>query len=335
VTFRDRLDVEALLTELGIEFERVGDNLKSCCPNPDHPDSNPSWTIVDRPGWAKHGGHRCFSCGFGGGPWELVQAVRGLDEEAAGEYVTAFILGRPRQFPGLPRVRVEMQPRAAVEYVLPPQVSIPSVDGSQWPDVFLDYLNARGVTQEQVVRWSIGFATRGTLAWRIVIPVHTRGRLVAHVARAVFDDRPRYDMPQTSRRAAPDLALFGEPLLDSQQGVITIAEGAFSMLALERAGAPNPVALLGSAWTVPKAAILTAGHWKHVLIATDPDDAGERVARELAVSFRTSRISRIRVGRSPDDCQSEELQQAITAALSCSRRKSRDGARPTFTGRSR
>lgn len=311
--------MEALLKALDIPYKRHGYNLTALCPSPDHNDSKPSWTIVDRPGSAKHGGHKCWSCGFRGGPWELVIAVRGVDEDGAADFVKAIVTGKPREFAGVPTVRVRVPPPAAYEYCLPPGVCIPSLDGSEWPDVFADYLERRGVTAEQIIQWHIGFATRGPLAWRVVIPVHTRGRLVAHVARAVFDDRERYDMPtrrgRNVRNAQPEAALFGEPLLDPTFPVLTIAEGSFSKLALDRAGAPNTVALLGSDWSAEKAAILTVMPWQHVIVATDPDDAGDRVARSISMNFRSKKISRIRLGESPDDCELVLLRDAVHSAL--------------------
>lgn len=314
MSYRDRLNVEALLEALDIKFTRQGVKLRAKCPNPAHKDSDPSWAIIDNPGSDKHGGHWCFSCKFGGGPWELVRAARGVDEEQAALFVHALITGAPRPFPGVPRVAVRSA-NVSSEFLLPPEVRIPSLDGSEWPPVFYDYITSRGVTEEQLVRWRIGYATRGPLAWRIVIPVHTRGRLVAHVGRAVFDDRERYDMPKKKFGARPALAVFGEPLLDPALRVLTIAEGSFSMLALERAGAPNPVALLGSDWSAGKAAILSSVPWDLIVIATDPDAAGDRVARDISSSYRRSRIVRLRMDRSPDDCGLIPLRDAVHRAL--------------------
>jgi DNA primase len=318
VSFRDRIDVEKLLDALGVVYERRGRKLVAACPNPDHHDASPSWSIVDAAGTSEHAGHHCFSCKFGGGPWELVQAVRGVEEDEAFEFVGSIVSGSPRLPEGVPTVRI-VQPEARREFVLPSGVQIPSIDGSTWPDAFRRYLERRGVTDEQVERWRIGFATSGSLRWRVVIPVHTRGRLVAYVARSIFADRSvRYDMPRSSTPGAnPAMALFGEPLLDPALGVLTIAEGSFSMLALERADAVNPVALLGSDWSPEKATILTAMEWRRVLIATDPDMAGERVAKAISASFRSTKtkISRVRLVQSPDDSEQGALRAACNAAL--------------------
>lgn len=316
MSFRDRIDVEKLLDALGIKWKRRGHKLMAVCPNPDHRDQHPSWTITDAPGTPGHCGHHCFACKYGGGPWELIQAVRGVDEEEAFRFVGELVSGVAATPPGVPKLVVRM-PGPRVEYSLPSGVKIPSLDGSVWHPAFLSYLRDREVTDEQLERWRIGYSTTGKLAWRVVIPVHTRGRLVAHVARGIFEDRARYDMPRsTTPGAKPMMALLGEPLLDPSLGVLTIAEGSFSMLALERAGAPNPVALLGSDWSTAKATILSSVPWKHVLIFTDPDMAGDRVAGAISGSFRKSKVSRVRMDQSPDDCEQDELKARIEEALS-------------------
>lgn len=241
-------------------------------------------------------------------------AVRGVDKYGAADFVRAITLDMPRDFGGLPKVVIREQ-SSRQEYRLPSGVRIPSVDGSQWHPDFFKYLVGRGVTIEQMNRWHIGYATTGPLKWRVVIPVHTRGKLVAHVGRAIFDDRTRYDMPTSASGARSHSALFGEPLLDRECRTLTIAEGSFSALALERAIAPNPIALLGSDWNASKAAILGDTQWEHVIVATDPDKAGDRVAKEIERSFRDAKISRLRMSHSPDDVELDVLTAEVAAVV--------------------
>lgn len=64
--------VAVVLDALGIEYEERGDELWSRCPNPEHKDNKPSWSINERTG-----AHHCFSCGFKGGLQFLATTVRG------------------------------------------------------------------------------------------------------------------------------------------------------------------------------------------------------------------------------------------------------------------
>jgi DNA primase len=95
--------------------------------------------------------------------------------------------------------------------------------------------------------------------------------------------------------------------------VVTIAEGVFGALALERAGAPNPTAILGSYLTPEKFNLLK--RFETILVATDPDDAGEKVTKSLGTLGRRARVIRLGMSRSPDDCTPEELRDVVRCAF--------------------
>jgi DNA primase len=69
------LDVVPLLEQAGVHvlYER-GDEVYGRCPNPDHDDSNPSWSIN-----SETLAHHCFSCGYGG-------SLQGLLLDLTGEF---------------------------------------------------------------------------------------------------------------------------------------------------------------------------------------------------------------------------------------------------------
>jgi DNA primase len=305
--------IEDLLRELGIAAERRGTKWHARCPAPDHDDKHPSWFIRDDPGEKWHGSHSCRSCGLSGGPWELVASVRKLGIDEAAAFVRALLSGRTPTQEGVPEIVVKIRRRRKV-YELPPGVVVPATI-EDWYQPALRYLLERGVTAEQILRWGIGYAKRGPLAWRVVVPVHTRGKLVAFAARAIFDDgSKRYDMPTRNESGArPDVAVWGEPGFDRSRGAITVAEGVFSALALERIGAPNPCALLGSETTAQKVSVLE--QWPVVLVATDPDAAGEKAARKLAALLgRRCWVERVELEASPDDCDPKRLRRAVNIA---------------------
>lgn len=309
---RAPVDVERLLAALGIKAELRGTKWLASCPAPDHPDENPSWFIRDDPGERWHGSHNCRSCGLSGGPWELVSVVRGIPLDEAAKFVAA-LSGGPRELPrDVPEVKVVMGRRRRV-YQLPPGVEVPA-SIAEWKPAALAYLRKRSITDDQILRWGIGFATVGPLAWRVVVPVIVRGRLVAYVGRAIFDDgRPRYDMPSRVDGARPDVAVWGEPGFDRTRGAITVAEGIFSALALERCGAPNPCALLGSQLTPQKIAVLS--EWPVILVATDPDKAGDKVAEDIGKQLsRHCWVQRVTLDASPDDADPRRLRNALQAA---------------------
>lgn len=305
----DRVAVPALLRALGVRFERSGHKYVGLCPNPAHPDRRPSWSMLD------DGSHHCFSCGFGGGPWELVAAVRGCTLAEAGAWLRERV-SRDELTPAeIPRVKIRQSPRGDSTFELPAGVQIPSLDGTSWFVPAAKYLAERRVPEWQLERWHVGFATRGRCAFRVVVPVHTQGRLVSYVARAFVDDgRPRYDVARRSDPGArPDLALFGEPAFDDTP-VVTVAEGVFSMLALERAGAPNPCAVLGAENLGSEKRDMLA-RFDLALIATDPDRAGEQAYEELRAALcRYVEVRRLVLSCSPDDASEDELRGVLEVA---------------------
>lgn len=303
------VDVEKLLLALGIDAEQRGSKWVACCPDPEHEDRSPSWMMRDDPGKGWHGSHNCKACGFEGGPWELVAKVRGIDLDAAAEFVRS-LPSRPVDTCEIPAVKIAVRRRG---YRLPPGVMFPERIGELHSSARA-YLARRGVPDWQIMRWGIGFATIGPLAWRVVVPVYTRGRLVTHTARAVFEDGSRrHDMPDRDSGAKADFALWGEPRFRRELSAVTVAEGVFSAMHLERIGAPNPCALLGSELTEHKIALLS--EFPVILVATDPDAAGEKAWRQISAALRrTSYVERVELEASPDDCEPASLRRAVEIA---------------------
>lgn len=307
------VDVETLLRLLGIRARRRGAKWIATCPNPEHPDQKPSWSIVDRPGEKNHASHHCQSCKFGGGPWELAAAVWRVDTETAGKRLWSLLGGKGGGSVAVPRVVVSQGGLPGKKtFELPLGVVVPGPDG-RWYGPALDYLLSRGVTRVQIDRWGLGYAVRGRLANRVVVPVRDGlGRLLNFSARAIAPGiDPRYDSGREAKGAKPRRSIWGEEHWSG--GVATICEGVFSGLALERAGAPNPSALLGSQLTEEKARALD--RFGAFLFFTDPDRAGDRVASWLSVIGRRKPVWRPELPWSPDDAPQQELEALVKQGL--------------------
>lgn len=284
-----------------------------------HPDTHPSWSIVDD-GGPRHGSHHCHACGFNGGPWELVAAVRGLPLDEAGAWCWEHVVGgsnRALEDNDLPSLRVVL-PRAPVfEMAIPNHVKIPSVDGSEWNPDARAYLERRGIPDWQIQRWHVGYATLGRCAWRVFVPVYTNGRLLSYVARSIFNDgSARYDAGRrTDPGCRPDAALWGEPGFDYGVRVATVTEGVFKGFAMERATAPNPCAVLG-ANNLGADKIAALARFDALLIATDPDKAGRECAERLSdLLVRYVEPIRVEFKKAPDDATIEENGDAWRAAM--------------------
>ncbi len=313
-----KIDVPRFLTALGIKSYRAGKAWVALCPA--HTDSDPSWRIVDDPRSERHGSHHCFSCGFGGGPWELVSHVRDCTLEDAGRWVRAEMLGeRAVEDDDVPQVVIRGRAQGIREMLLPSGVQIPSLDGSEWFPPALAYLESRNVPAWQRERWHIGFSTRSRCRMRVVVPVVTKGRLLSYVARAFINDpdMPRYDAGRRKDPGCrPDVALFGEPGFDPGVDVATVTEGVFKALAMERAGAPNPCAILG-ANNLGAEKISMLSNFKTILLATDPDKAGDNAAEILTSMLgRYCDVRRVPLAIAPDDADERTNADAIAQVWS-------------------
>jgi hypothetical protein len=261
--------------------------------------------MVDAPGDERNGLHRCFGCGRGGTPADLVAAVLGVDVREARDWLRSGAVLRPCDIP--PQLVVKVL-RGRDPFQMPDGVIFgPFV---AWPSPACAYLARRGVTEEQALRWGLGCAVEGRLAMRVVIPVRDgAGRLCSFVARAFVAriggrEAKRYLEPREDD-GADHAAILGEHLWPrAGRDVALVGEGWFDGAALERAaeltahrcavavlhGSPHPAqagwdAVVGKLATFPT-----------LLVAVDPNDAGERLYATLRGALgRYSRVVPLRL----------------------------------------
>jgi DNA primase len=100
----------------------------------------------------------------------------------------------------------------------------------------MSYLENRGITKEDILKWKIGHCVRGEYAGRIIIPsFDITGELNYFVARTYTNNWKRYTNPNASRNI-----IFNDLYVDWDSDIILV-EGAFDAI---RAG--NAIPLLGS-----------------------------------------------------------------------------------------
>lgn len=316
------IDVEALLAALRIPVaRRAGTAVWVCCPLPEHNERTPSFFVRDDPGSSFHSSSHCYGCGWSGFAPQLVQKLLGLKtQREAREWLRKMpAVERP-----LPR-SVEVAP-APAPVVAPASVARPeAVEMGQlrdWPERYRSYLEGRSVTAEQVARWGLGYVPRGAdspLADRVYLPAHdAQCRLLSYTARAVSSRaRRRYREPYRSEGASP-AAVFGEVWW---QGLpvehVVVTEGAFNALAVERALPEVAVAaLMGS--QVHPLQVLKLTRFRHVVVVTDPDAAGDKAALALTAALaRYVASTRVRLppGEDPDSLDPHDLRSLLASAL--------------------
>jgi DNA primase len=101
----------------------------------------------------------------------------------------------------------------------------------------MNYLKSRGITDEMIERYGIGFCDKGDHSGRIVIPSYnTKGELNYYIARSWNPmSRAKYKNPEAEK----DKIIFWENLIDWNKDIYLV-EGAFDGLFLE-----NSIPMLG------------------------------------------------------------------------------------------
>ena len=118
--------------------------------------------------------------------------------------------------------------------------NLPSL--AQYP---LNYLESRGLTKADIIKWKIGYCSGGEYASRVIIPsFSTSGKVNYFVSRSYDNNWRKYLNPRANRNI-----IFNELSIDFSEDIVLV-EGIFDAI---KAG-ENSVPLLGS--TLTEASIL-------------------------------------------------------------------------------
>lgn len=304
------VDIPRLLMALGVhDIKAQGTEIWAPCPYPDHHEKTPSWSIqLDPTDPLKNGFNYCFGCEENGGPVHLVREVLQVSSYSA---AMAWIRDHKLDLDSTPPMRVNFQVTshnlAGLEWPKGCKAAVPLAD---WNKVARRYIEDRGIPAHQVARWGLAVGAFGRTRQRIVIPTFDRvGRLLSWTARAYAgqdqgpDPLPRYMHPSGSDRPDPG-GVFGEEYWPERpaRDTLVICEGGFNAMACERAGAPYVAALSGSKFD--KGQLLKISTFGKLLIATDLDTAGTKIAKALSTSLaRWKKAKRVQFpkGEDPND----------------------------------
>lgn len=101
-----------------------------------------------------------------------------------------------------------------------------------------NYLQSRGVSKNDIIRWKIGFCPDGEFGGRVIVPsFNDDGDLNYFVARSYDQAWPKYLNPRNANKNI----VFNELFLDFDEDLILV-EGAFDAVV----AGPNAVPILGS-----------------------------------------------------------------------------------------
>jgi 5S rRNA maturation endonuclease (ribonuclease M5) len=171
----------------------------------------------------------------------------------------------------------------------------------EWPSVPARFALQRGIAAWQVDRWGIGYVTKGVLAGRIFLPAWgPGGDLQNYTARTFLRSPLRYRSAQR-QEGIVDGAMFGEQMWSrpDARDVVVVTEGVLNALAVERVSQLPIAAMFGSNVCLEHLAKMST--FRHVVVLTDPDPAGDWAAEKLAFAFaRHKEIHRAMLPRGVD-----------------------------------
>ena len=157
------------------------------------------------------------------------------------------------------------------------------------------YLQSRGITDEMIERYKIGYTVSGDFAYRIIVPSFNKeGALNYFVARSWVPKKMKYKNPSVPK----DEIIFNESLIDWDKDVY-LCEGAFDSFFLS-----NSIVMLGKKMSKLLFETLYTKANAQVIICCDGDafEDGLRVYHELNGGRLYNKIKIVKLPVDKDVC---------------------------------
>ena len=263
-----QFDFETFLGQHGCDVEsKSGGEIRGTCPFCGSDSRAPFAVNADSGAWC------CFACDERGGPVELVMRLADLpwgdakDLLASGDwYERGYVL------------LDDPAPRPDIE--LPNEFYPLASDTSSSAEPYRLYAHRRGIPDELLHRYAIGYCATGRYARRLVVPVFQSEMLVSFVARSI-DEHARLKV-LTADGAQQGACLFN---VDGVRGLkrVVVVEGVFDALVIPEIA----VATFGKRMSDAQAALLLRAGVRHVTFAYDADAAqsNQLMARRFSLTF--------------------------------------------------
>jgi len=158
------------------------------------------------------------------------------------------------------------------------------------------YLQSRGITDEMIERYKIGYTVTGDFAYRIIIPSYDlQGNLNYFVGRAWVSKKMKYKNPASVPK---DEIIFNEHLIDWNKDIYLV-EGAFDSFFLD-----NPLVMLGKKMSKLILETLYNKSNGNIVICVDGDAwaDGLRMYHELNGGRLYNKVKIVRLPKDKDVC---------------------------------
>jgi len=158
------------------------------------------------------------------------------------------------------------------------------------------YLQSRGINDEMVEKYSIGYTVQGEFAYRVIIPSFDKdGILNYFVGRAWVNKKMKYKNPASVPK---DEIIFNEKLIDWDKDIFLV-EGAFDSFFLS-----NPLVMLGKKMSKLIFETLYSRANANIIICVDGDawDDGLKMYHELNGGRLYNKIKIVKLPKDKDVC---------------------------------
>lgn len=257
-------DILLTLSELSIEITKVTKKgeAHAQCPNPEHNERSPSWSIN-----LDDGQHHCFSCGWGGNYFMLVETITRLDEEKTEAWI--------RKRGGIDVARKKLRGEKA--YTPKQAEEISEADLALFdPRIPKWALNERDIIQEACDEYGVLWDTDNE-AW--IMPVRDSNGLLwgwQSKAKRVFLNHP--EALEKSKH------LWGYHLLED---TVYVEESPLDCVRLRTYGVNGAVSPYGVNIADDQMELLIDHpKVKRIVMCLDNDAAGRKMEREIWTRYR-------------------------------------------------
>jgi len=158
-----------------------------------------------------------------------------------------------------------------------------------------NYLSSRGITDEIIEKYQIGFCDRGECSGRIIVPSYDQNNVLNYyVARSWGNTKFKYKNPQAEK----DKIIFNEHLINWDEDIY-IVEGVFDAFFL-----PNPIPMLGKHLSEYLFESLYTKSKKNIIICLDGDawTNATKLYRELNGGALYDRVKIVKLPEDKDVC---------------------------------
>jgi DNA primase len=232
--------------------------------------------------------YKCWACGETHGTHGPLGKL--LDGYATKQQKKVYNLIKPDEFKQEEKKRNKLRlPEGFITFKDSNPRFIPHIEAYR-------YLQSRGITDEMIERYKIGYTVTGDFAYRIIIPSYDlQGNLNYFVGRAWVSKKMKYKNPASVPK---DEIIFNEHLIDWNKDIYLV-EGAFDSFFLD-----NPLVMLGKKMSKLILETLYNKSNGNIVICVDGDAwaDGLRMYHELNGGRLYNKVKIVRLPKDKDVC---------------------------------